>query len=146
MTEKSLREALKDFTPGIDRAVKLVTIDQVDQLAEFFLRKIGTPAAKWREEGKPDPHGASYDCERAGLTKGGLTDDELANGIFMVGRNSLDLIVWQDAAKERILWLSRKLVAARADALREAAEALTLGKTLTGLQADILALIDKEPK
>jgi hypothetical protein len=71
-----------------------------------------TPAAKWLERGEPDPHGDRYNCERAALAKGELTDDELANGIFMADRYSLDLIVWQTAAKDRIRWLSRALTAA----------------------------------
>lgn len=85
-----------------------------------------TPGSKWRAEGLPDPHGTKYDCERAQLPKGKLTDDELANAVFMADRNDLDLIVWQTAAKERIRWLSRSLAAqtARADAAEEREAAL----------------------
>ncbi len=72
-----------------------------------------TVAATWRANGEPDPHGNRYDCERAALPKGSLTDDELANAVFMADRNSLDLIVWQTAAKERIRWLSRALAASQ---------------------------------
>jgi len=68
-----------------------------------------TPGARWREEGKDDPHGNLYDCERAKLTKGKMTDDDLANRVFMADRGDLDLIVWQEAAKDRIRWLSRSL-------------------------------------
>lgn len=71
-----------------------------------------TPAAKWREEGREDPHGSRYDCERAKLTMGDLTDDEMANAVFMADRSSLDLIAYQTAAKDRIRWLSRALDAA----------------------------------
>lgn len=71
-----------------------------------------TPAAKWRQEGKEDPHGNRYDCERAKLGMGHLTDDELANAVFMADRSSLDLIAYQTAAKDRIRWLSRALEAA----------------------------------
>ena len=39
------------------------------------------PAAKWRVDDEPDPHGDRYDCERAGLTLGKLTDDEAINSI-----------------------------------------------------------------
>ena len=63
-----------------------------------------TPAAKWRENGQPDPHGAQYDGERATLCKGNLTDDELANEVYMY-----PTIVNLTAAKERIRWLSRAL-------------------------------------
>lgn len=70
-----------------------------------------TPAAKWRQEGKEDPHGKHYDCERAQLAMGDLTDDEMANAIFMADRSSLDLIAYQTAAKDRIRWLSRALEA-----------------------------------
>lgn len=43
-----------------------------------------------------------------------VPDFALANAIFMVDRNSLDLIVMQTAAKERIRWLSVQLAIARA--------------------------------
>jgi hypothetical protein len=90
-----------------------------------------TPAAQWREKGESDPHGDSYDCERAALTLGKYTDDEIANGVFMHGNEPLDLkralardpeyhsaIVWLTAAKDRIRWLSRTVVKAGADTAR----------------------------
>ena len=97
---------------GYDHAPRIAAQVQAEAVAEGVEPQ--TPAAKWREEGKPDPHGTRYDCERAKLAKGHLTDDELANGVYMVDRNSLDLIVWQEAAKDRIRWLSRALEAAQA--------------------------------
>ncbi len=73
-----------------------------------------TPAAKWRENGEPDPFGIQYDKERAKLPKGDLTDDELANAVFCCDhRTDLESIVWLTAAKERIRWLSRALVKAQ---------------------------------
>ena len=67
-----------------------------------------TPAARWREQGEPDPHGDQYNCERAKLCKGDLTDDELANAVYLnPGIGNLT------AAKERIRWLSRALVSAQ---------------------------------
>lgn len=69
-----------------------------------------TAAARWRGEGKPDPHGDRFNGERAALTKGELTDDELANAVFLCDhRTSFESIVWLTAAKERIRWLSRKV-------------------------------------
>jgi len=35
----ALDAALKDYTPGIDMAVRFVSIDQVDMLAEFYLNQ-----------------------------------------------------------------------------------------------------------
>jgi hypothetical protein len=86
-----------------------------------------TPAAKWRVMGEPDPHGVRYDCARAQLAMGNLSDDELANGVFLHGdgthgRPSLQDIIagrafspiaWLTAAKDRIRWLSRALERAR---------------------------------
>ena len=69
-----------------------------------------TPASRWRDEGKEDPHYDTYDCERASLCGGDMTDDELANEIFMAlppGAAGIG-----QAAKDRIRWLSRKLVEA----------------------------------
>jgi hypothetical protein len=81
-----------------------------------------TPAAKWREEGQADPHGEHYNCQRAALTLGELTDDELANGVFLHGNEPLNInallrktpgyhsaVVWLTAGKDRIRWLSRVL-------------------------------------
>lgn len=63
-----------------------------------------TPAARWREDRKPDPHGSRYDCERAKLVYGHLTDDELANAVYL--DPSIEHLT---AAKDRIRWLSRQL-------------------------------------
>jgi hypothetical protein len=81
-----------------------------------------TPAAQWREKGEPDPHGDRYDCERAALCMGDLSDDELANGAFMnydhrpspqeiIAGTAHSPIAWMTAVKDRIRWLSRKLAA-----------------------------------
>jgi hypothetical protein len=67
-------------------------------------QEAGTPAAKWRENGEPDPHGKQYDGERAALCYGTLTDDELANAVYLDPN-----IAHLSAAKDRIRWLSRKL-------------------------------------
>lgn len=69
----------------------------------------GTPAARWRENGEPDPHGDRYNGERSSLCRGDVTDDELANEVYLhpnIGNLT--------AAKERIRWLSRKLSEAAA--------------------------------
>lgn len=85
-----------------------------------------TPAARWRIDGEADPHGERYDCERADLALGVLTDDELANAVFMHGNEMPDFqrvlagtakmpIVYLTAAKDRIRWLSRALAGATAN-------------------------------
>lgn len=79
-----------------------------------------TPAAHWRENGEADPHGTEYNCERSALTLGDLTDDELANAVYLHGDTTPPMedllsgkakmpIVYLTAAKERIRWLSRRL-------------------------------------
>ncbi|MEJ8837794.1 hypothetical protein [Ramlibacter sp. AN1133] len=86
-----------------------------------------TPAAQWRAAGEPDPHGDRYDCERAQLTMGELSDDELANEVFLhgnAGPDPMDLltgkalpsIAYLTAGKDRIRWLSRALERERARA------------------------------
>jgi hypothetical protein len=69
-----------------------------------------TPSSKWAANGEPDPHGNHYDCERAALACGTMTDDELANAVFVydhrLGFESIKLLT---AAKDRIRWLSRRL-------------------------------------
>ena len=79
-----------------------------------------TPAATWRVNGEEDPHAGHYDGERAQLTLGSYTDDELANAVFlhgcdrpspeaMITGKAFSGIVFLTAAKDRIRWLSRKL-------------------------------------
>lgn len=71
-----------------------------------------TVAAKWRETGKSDPHGELYNCERAEILMGHLTDDEFANELFLYDhRGGLHSLSYLQAAKDRIRWLSRKLAA-----------------------------------
>jgi hypothetical protein len=65
----------------------------------------GTPSARWRAGGQPDPHGTRFDCERSRLAHGNLTDDEIANAVFLHPEN----FGFLTAAKDRIRWLSRAL-------------------------------------
>jgi hypothetical protein len=88
-----------------------------------------TPSSKWYAQGEPDPHAGYYDQERAQLALGYLTDDELANAVFLHGNMTPAIqdvlagkakmsIVYQGAAKGRIRWLSRALERAKKDADR----------------------------
>lgn len=87
------------------------TLPLVDMERAGWVRS--TVAARWRADGKPDPHGNAYNIERGALSLGHLTDDELANAVFVLDhRTSLESIVYLNAAKERIRWLSRQLSAA----------------------------------
>ena len=63
-----------------------------------------TPGAKWRESGEPDPHRNRYNCERAQLCLGHLTDDEMANAVYLE-----PTLANLTGAKDRIRWLSRAL-------------------------------------
>lgn len=87
-----------------------------------------TPANRWTEAGEPDPHGKRYECQRAELAMGNLTDDELANGAFLNYDQRLSVadminpkpgqhmpIAWMTAVKDRIRWLSRALEAEKQD-------------------------------
>ena len=86
-----------------------------------------TPGARWRADGESDPHGTRYDCERAALALGDLSDEELANGAFLNYDAKLNVeailrrepnyhspIAWMTAVKDRIRWLSRRLEVAAA--------------------------------
>lgn len=95
------------------------------------------PAAEWREQGEPDPHGTRYACERAALAMGDMTDDQLANAVYTHGdtRPSLSDVLqgkarmpieYLTAAKDRIRWLSRALEASLADAGRLREQVRTL--------------------
>lgn len=106
------------FDAAIHALVNAVAKKTADELAGNATAA-ATPAAKWREKGEVDPHGTSYDIERAQLALGHLSDDELANSVFLQGgdRSSELLagrarmpIIYLIAGKERIRWLSRALV------------------------------------
>lgn len=103
------------------------------QIAVYeVLRELGIntsySASHWKTNGEPDPHEGKYDGDRADLTLGKLTDDELANAAFMnydVRPPIKDLldgtahmpIVYMQAVKDRIRWLSRQLAKATAPRL-----------------------------
>lgn len=74
------------------------------QAAVKPLLPTATPSSRWKAEDKPDPHGTYYEQERAGLAKGHLSDDEMANAVYMSPG-----IANLTCAKERIRWLSRAL-------------------------------------
>ena len=63
-----------------------------------------------------------YQGDRSLLSMGSLTDFQLANDQYLVNRDSLDLIAYQTAAKERIRWLSIRLA--------EALEQIEINKTV----------------
>ncbi|MGA0610071.1 hypothetical protein [Caldimonas sp. KR1-144] len=102
-----------------------------------------TPSAEWRAAGEPDPHGDRYDCERAALAMGNLTDDVLANEAFLnynarpplqdlLSGSAIPPIAWMTAVKDRIRWLSRALEKAkteRNDAARGFIELLNEART-----------------
>jgi hypothetical protein len=59
------------------------------------------------------------------------TDFSLANAVYLADRNSLDLIVMQTAAKDRIRWLSANLAVALAQRDVARARCIALTKALT---------------
>ncbi|MEX0180064.1 MULTISPECIES: hypothetical protein [unclassified Stenotrophomonas] len=109
--------------------------------------QLGTPGSRWAASGEPDPHGTRYDCERAALVMGDLTDDELANAVFMHGnerQTMADLvggatpaIAYLTAAKDRIRWLSRALAAAES----LSAQPSPGGQDASGLIQDLRAAV-----
>lgn len=97
-------------------------LETIADLRRQLKQQAGTPSSTWAATGEPDPHGDRYNCERAELALGDLTDDQLANGAFMNYDRPLDInailnaepgyhspIAWMTAVKDRIRWLSRKL-------------------------------------
>lgn len=94
----------------------------VQTLQDRLIKFEGTPANRRGDTGEEDPFANYLDKERADLSMGNLTDDELANYVFMNGNVIPDIndvlagkahfpIAILTAAKERIRWLSRKLTA-----------------------------------
>ncbi|MEN7527888.1 hypothetical protein [Cupriavidus sp. DL-D2] len=115
---------------------------QVDRLVN------GMPAAQWRTAREADPFGTTYDCARAALCLGRMTDDELANAVFLHNHRDFDLgaamsgepssIVLLTAAKERIRWLSRAL-----ERTRESLLAVQEWDTHGRLPDSIRAVVDR---
>ena len=66
-----------DLGTWIDSAIVVV---EAHAKSNVLARQVETPSSNWSADGKPDPHGKTYDCERAGPRMGNLTDDEVANG------------------------------------------------------------------
>jgi hypothetical protein len=83
-----------------------------------------TPSSRWAESGQPDPHGDRYACERAALAHGDMSDDEMANAVFLDPH-----IGHLTGAKDRIRWLSRKLAEAIAAADMSAPTGWSLEET-----------------
>lgn len=94
------------------RVYSLIELTRMLEAMVALAQSQRTPAARWRENGEPDPfEGQGYDRERARLCMGHLTDDELANEVFLYDhRSGLKSLAYLTAAKERIRWLSRALV------------------------------------
>ena len=96
---------------------------QIEALNVRLTEAIATPAtprATWAMNGEPDPHGDRYNCARADLCMGAMTDDELANAAFMnydvrphpqdiIDGKAFSPIAYMTAVKDRIRWLSRRL-------------------------------------
>ena len=116
----SLRGANPSCVVLIDHFLIEAKFQKILTMLHQYDEPATTPAATWRIAGEEDPHAGVYDGERAQLTLGQYTDDELANAVFLHGCDrpspesiltgkAFSGIVYLTAAKERIRWLSRKL-------------------------------------
>jgi len=109
-----------EYVPEYDRPAYSATADEVLALMASA-RQQGrddavTPAARWRQRGEPDPHGDRYDCPRERLCGGHLSDDEVAHQIAMLSRHDLNFEGVLSMVKDRLRWLSRRVVALEAAA------------------------------
>lgn len=87
------------------------TREEVIAMIDAVIASGGTPASHHSAAGEPDPHEMLCNLERAALAFGHLTDDQLANGMYMCDhRHSLESLSWLTGARDRIRWLSRKLI------------------------------------
>lgn len=112
-------EALRSMTANAIKQEMAIALDLVESLG---VPKTDTPSSQWYKNGQTDPHAGKYDGPRSELAYGNYTDDELANAVFMCDhRQSLSSIGFLTAAKERIRWLSRKLVKAQTVANKQPA-------------------------
>lgn len=81
----------------------------------------GTPASRRSLTGEEDPFANYLDKERADLAMGHMTDDAIANAIFMnydifpsvqdlIAGKGIMPIAYMTGGKERIRWLSRQVI------------------------------------
>jgi len=144
---KRLHDRVKELEAG--RLAAAQKIEELEREKNYLGRKLddfiaygealearlipyeGTPANRRVYTGEEDPFANYLDKERADLTLGHLTDDEIANAIFMnynVFPPSEDLlsgkgtmpIVYMTGGKERIRWLSRQVEKLRSELLANA--------------------------
>lgn len=105
---------------GDDWVQVTISGEGANLLTEDEIETLLNPAPKAHVQGRPDGHcgdDAAWKefVERYGkmsreeLGKGNMSDFALANAQFMCDRNSLGLIVYQTAVKDRIRWLSIQL-------------------------------------
>ncbi|MEZ9709374.1 hypothetical protein AB4254_11900 [Vibrio breoganii] len=68
-----------------------------------------TVAAQWRAQGKADPFHSRFDCTQVELYMGGVSCKEVATRVRWASVARTSQAETLEAARERILWLSRKL-------------------------------------
>lgn len=118
---EAMRRCLRELCTSEKYSIGEAELRLIDStLAEHTKSAQGTPNSNWKAGAEPDPHGTRYDCERAALCMGNLTDDELANEAFLnydrrppmeelISGKGVLPIAYMTAVKDRIRWLSRKL-------------------------------------
>lgn len=109
------------------------------------LCEMGTPAAKWRENDEPDPFMGVYDVPRSELLMGNLTDDEIANELFLYDhRGGLSSMMYLKAGQDRIRWLSRQLCNAEAQLKEKETKIAELASLVDVLDKRVVELAVKE--
>jgi hypothetical protein len=69
-----------------------------------MLNKTSTPSSRWFEEGKPDPHNDQYSKDITDTAGGHYPHNDVLESLIQCS------IVSQTVGKERLRWLSRRLV------------------------------------
>lgn len=96
------------------------------KLESRLMKWEGTPASRREITGEEDPFANYLDKERADLVMGHMTDDAIANAIFMnydifppvqdlISGKGVMPIAYMTAGKERIRWLSRQMIRLNAE-------------------------------
>ena len=153
---KDLIVRLREAAAQRVASTAMIGADDLIAAADALESQAATPSSHWRAEGAPDPHAGHYDGERAALTMGKLTDDELANGAFMNYDQPLNLagilagthaspIAWMTAVKDRIRWLSRSMEKSEARLHEVAVACATAEQERDALTAELKALREQEP-
>ena len=121
--DKISTERLEELADFAERTGSEEVWAPIEAITELIASRTSPEPGEWQGQfdGPIPPHWSTDEgtekaneyvtMSRSDLAMGDKTDFELANAVYLVGRESISLLSFQTAAKERIRWLSAQLAA-----------------------------------